>query len=133
MSNERDEEAPRSFVKFLADLGDGYTARDLSEDLRDMERKLHDLALATGATAKGELSLKLKFKTEKNGVCTVTPEVKLTMPKKPTTGGIMWHDPKTGHLSATNPRQLELGKLREIPGGRARFTKDDDDDTGAAH
>lgn len=129
---ERDEDAPRSFVKFLHDLGDGYAARDLSEDLRDMERKLHDLAIETGQTCKGELVLKLKFKTEKNGVCTVNVESKLTLPKKPTTGGIMWHDPKTGHLSAANPKQMELGKLREVA-GRPKRREEDDDGTGSTH
>lgn len=122
---QRDQEGARSFVKFLADLGDGYAARDLSEDLRDMERKLHDLAIETGGSVKGEIVLKLKFKTDKTGVCTVNLESKVTLPKKPTTGGIMWHDPKTGHLSASNPKQLELGKLREVP--RAPRTQATDD------
>lgn len=133
MSNDSNDTAPRSFVRFLADLGDGHTARDLSEDLHEMEKKLHDLAIATGAKAKGELKLSLKFSTDALGVCTVTPEVKLTLPKKPTTAGIMWHNPKTGHLSASNPRQLELGKLREVP--RARFVESDDDDesSGSRH
>jgi hypothetical protein len=114
MSNS-DDPGARSFTKFLADLGDGYTARGLSEDLRTMEVGLNNQAIQTGATAKGELVIKLKFKTEANGVCTVTPDVKMTLPKKPTMGGVMWHDPKTGHLSASNPKQLELGKLREVP------------------
>lgn len=127
MTDQRDSDAPRSFAKFLADLGDGYASRDLSEDLREMERKLHDLAIETGQTVKGELVLKMRFKTDKTGVCNVGIESKLTLPKKPTTGGVMWHDPKTGHLSASNPRQMELGKLREVPRARKH---EDDDDTG---
>lgn len=130
MANEKnDEEGPRSFIRFLADLGDGMTARDLAVDLRKMERDLHDQAIAQGVTVKGELVLKLKFSTEKNGVCTVKVESKLTLPKMPTSSGIMWHDPKTGHLSASNPKQLELGKLREVVGGK-RAASDEDDDSG---
>lgn len=130
MSEKRDQDsdAPRSAVKFIADLGDGYFARDLSEDLREMERKLHNLAIETGQTVKGEIVLKLKFKTEKNGVCTVNAESKLTLPKKPTTGGVMWHDPKTGHLQASNPKQMEFGKLREVP--RVPGKRDDEEEFG---
>lgn len=125
------ETGPRSFIHFLGALGDGLIARDLSENLHDVERKLHDIALATGANAKGEITIKLSFKTDKAGVCTVTPDVKMKLPMKPTTSGIMWHDPKTGHLTASNPRQLTLGKLREVP--RARFVDDDDEGTGSHH
>lgn len=128
-TNEKtDEHGPRSFVRFLADLGDGMTARDLAIDLRKMERDLHDQAIAQGVTVKGEIVLKLKFTTEKNGVCTVKAETKLTLPKQPTSGGVMWHDPKTGHLTASNPKQLELGKLREVVG--TKRASDEDDDSG---
>lgn len=116
----------RDFVTLIATLGDGYTARDLSDDLHEMERKLHKLALDTGQKAKGEIKLSLKFETDKTGVCTVQVTNKMTLPKKPTTGGIMFHDLKTDRLSATNPKQMELGTIREVPRGR-RGDEDDDD------
>lgn len=125
MGQDNDEHGPRSFLRFLADLGDGHTARDLSVDLRKMERDLHDQALAQGVNVKGELVLKLRFTTDKTGVCTVKAESKVTLPKQPTTGGVMWHDPKTGHLTASNPKQLEFGKLRTVVGG-ARVDEDDE-------
>lgn len=128
MVDKKDEHGARSFLNFVSELGDGLTNRGLSEDLRKMEISLNDLSLETGTVAKGELVLKLKFKTEPNGVCHVTPEVKLTLPKKPTYGGVMWHDPKTGHLTAKNPKQMELGNLREVP--RIPGKRNDDEGTG---
>lgn len=128
-----EQHGARSFVHFLADLADGHANRELSADLRKLSVELNDLALSLGATVKGELSVKLIFKAEKTGVVTVTCESNLKLPKRPTPGGVMWLT-TDGHLTAANPKQLSLGALREIPGGRAPirdvFADNDEEDDG---
>lgn len=115
------------FVKWIRELGDGVTARDLGDDLFKLLRELNDQALDQGVAVKGEIGIKLKFKADKSGVVTVNVESKVTQPKKPTSGGVGWLTPK-GEWSATNPKQLELGKLREVVG--PTHARDEGDDSG---
>lgn len=116
------------FVKWIREMGDGVTARDLGDDLFKLFRELNDQAIDQGVTVKGELAIKFKFVAEKQGLVTIKVESKVTQPKKPTTGGLGWLTPE-GTFTTRNPKQLEMGALREVVGGRAK--RDEDDDSAA--
>lgn len=120
------------FLKWIREMGDGVTARDLGDDLFKLFRELNEQAIDQGANVKGELAIKFKFTAEKTGVVTIKVESKVTQPKKPTQGGIGWLTPK-GEFTTTNPKQLELGKLREVVGSKRAPERNDEaeDDFGS--
>ena len=123
-----EKEAPRSFVKFVDDLSDGLFAREAGEELFALGDALYSLAVQHGTKTKGEIKITFKIDCEKSGAATITPSIDVKLPKKPKLAGVMFMT-KGGNFSATNPRQLELGKgvLREVP-ARARLASDDEDD-----
>lgn len=125
-----EKEAPRSFVKFVDDLSDGLFAREAGEELFALGDALYSLALDTGTTTKGEIKVTFKIEVQKSGAATITPVIDVKRPKKPKLAGVMFMT-KGGNFSATNPRQLELGKgvLREVP-ARARDEHEREDDAG---
>ena len=116
------------FLKWIREMGDGVTARDLGEDLFKLHRELNDQALDQGVTVKGELAIKFIFKAEKSGLVTIKVESKVTQPKKPTTGGLGWLTPE-GDFTTRNPKQLEMGTIREVTRAKPA-ARDEDDDSG---
>lgn len=128
MSKVEDEEGPRSFIHFLDELGGGDAARELSEELHELGRKMLAETLTRERKCTGELTLKIKLKAEKNGLVGTTYEIKRKDPSRSTTPGVAWLT-ASGNLSSENPRQADLPGLRELPGGRA--TPRDVDDNRA--
>jgi hypothetical protein len=112
------EEGPRSFLHFLEDLGQGDAARELSEELFELGGRLAHESSAREAKVKGELTLKITFSVEKNGLVTTNYEIKRKDPKRSTTPGVSWLT-AGGNFADRDPRQAELPGLREVPGGRA--------------
>jgi hypothetical protein len=123
MSDRGDrDEGPRSFARFVEQAADGAVHAEVSAELHQLVTKLQDESLTRDAVVSGELSLKLSFKAQPNGVVHLGYEIKRKDPKRKTTTGIMWITPG-GNLSVTNPRQTELPILREVAGG-ARDARD---------
>jgi hypothetical protein len=107
-----EKEGPRSAVVFLDGLADGACAAQLSGALHDLGKVLVDESLNRDATVKGELTLKIKFACERNGVVSVDYDIKVKTPPKVTSRGLMWLTP-SGNFTAHNPRQMSL-PLREV-------------------
>lgn len=117
------EEGPRSFLNFLAELGQGDAQRELSDELHELGKRLANESLARDAKVSGELTLKIKFKAEKNGLVSTGYEIKRKDPSRSTTPGVAWLTPG-GNFTSENPRQAELPGLREIPGGRGQTPRE---------
>lgn len=108
----KEEEGPRSAVVFLDGLADGRCAAQLSGALHDLGKVLADESAARDATVKGELTLKIKFACERNGVVSVDYDIKVKQPAQVTSRGLMWLTPG-GNFTAHNPKQQVL-PLREV-------------------
>jgi hypothetical protein len=116
VSNE--EEGPRSALHFIEQLGGGDAARELSDELFELGKRLLHETTTRDRSVTGELTLKIKLTAEKNGLVNTRYEIKRKDPSKSTTPGVAWLTPG-GNLADKNPKQAELPGLREVPGGRA--------------
>lgn len=108
----------RSTTTMLALIGDGDLVAELDEAMKDLNAALID---HTGgrkkAKAKGEITLKLAF-TVTEGTCTISPEIKVSKPKKPRSDGFFWLT-KDGNLSTEHPQQMRMDFPDRARGGEA--------------
>ena len=95
----------------LAQLDHGHLAKEATAEYRALARALKD-ALNEGRSAKGSLSIRIRFAVEK-GVIEATGEVVAKGPP-PRRGRSIFHAGLTDHLSALDPMQPDL-PLRVAP------------------
>jgi hypothetical protein len=111
------DETSRSFPSLIATLEDGELSNDLSDQIRDIVARLHDVYMNQGGTPKGSLTLKLDFKLD-SGVIETKADVKSTMPKQVRRKTVMYATPGN-YLTRRNPKQAELpGVLRDVSAPR---------------
>lgn len=102
----------RSFALLLHDLEGGKVLGDLSDNQTELIQKMHRHAEALGG-AEGEITLKLKFKSDKKTV-RVTAEITRKDPKPIREEGTFWFTKEGSAISNSDPRQTKLA-LREVP------------------
>lgn len=105
------KEPPKLFSQVLDTLEDGELHRELSRTVQDMNNDLGAIA-AAGGTAKGELTIKLKFSHDRNGTVQIASDIATKMPKATRQKSMFWLLP-SGNLSGENPRQTKL-PLRSV-------------------
>lgn len=113
MADSKSDEGPRSAMRFLETVGHGQCAMDLSTELNELGRKLRDKWADIGGEHKAELSLKLIFKMDEDGVVKVSYDVKGKPPVDHRPGSIFWIT-KGGNFSIENPKQPDLPGIREV-------------------
>jgi hypothetical protein len=118
MTTEKEnDEGARSFAVLLQGIGDGELNAELSETLHGMNAKLSNHAVDFGK-AKGTLTLTIEVDIDREGVVTLTPDVKTKLPKPARKKGRYWLT-AGNNLSPENPKQTKLN-LREVPARGAR-------------
>jgi hypothetical protein len=117
-NDEHTPEGAHSFSHLVAVLANGKLERELSERLHDLAIKLKQVANASGKS-KGALAIKFNFKTESDGTTQITYDVKLTEPVRDRPTAIAWMTPG-GNMTIENPRQTEMGFLRDASGSTPR-------------
>jgi hypothetical protein len=112
MTDER-ETGPRPFSHLLAALADGDAHGELTGKLEELMRAMRAEAHARNGKVKGKLAFDLAFTCEPNDIVSIdyTIRMKAPDPKRPNT--VLWAT-KQGGLSAQNPRQMNLGEIREV-------------------
>jgi hypothetical protein len=110
------EEAPKSFVQMLAQIGDGEAEAVLSRELYELARELREQAVATMSEKKGTITLTIKLCIDKAAQTMAADyEVKTKEPQPPRQGSLFFFD-RGGNWCRNNPRQQDL-PLRAVPDG----------------
>ena len=117
MAEKENDEGPRSFAVLLQGIGDGDLNAELSETLTDVNKNLAARADEFGK-AKGTLTLTLAIEIDRDGVVTLTPDVKTKLPKPARKNGRYWLT-AGNNLSPENPKQTKLN-LRKVPAPKTR-------------
>jgi len=112
MSDETNDEGPRSFARFIEQVADGEAQITASAELHELGKALKREASAQNAKVKGKLTLSLSFEADPMGAITVGYDVDMKAPKPKRGGSIFWTT-KDGNLSAEHPRQARL-PLHEV-------------------
>lgn len=102
-----------SFAVLLTKLEYGALNDDLSAQFKDLSKTLTKHAEHFDK-AKGELHLVLKLHADRTGTMSIDTDVKIKEPKVIRQRSHLWLT-KGGTLSTTDPKQLELQGLREVP------------------
>lgn len=110
-------EGPRSFVNVLAKISDGELESEASYQLHELGKRLQELSLMTHGKAKGKVKLILNLTADPSGTVALSYQIDVTAPKMPTTPAIFWLT-KGGNLTPQNPKQLEIGGLRDVTAKR---------------
>lgn len=106
-------EGPRSFSRFIEQLGEGDVHSELSEELYDLGKQLLAQSRARDTNVKGTLTLKLKFDANPKGLVDIEHAIVVSVPKPKRAGSAMWLT-KSGNLSPENQRQPLLPGIREV-------------------
>lgn len=101
-----DSETMHTLDEFVAKIGDGELNTTGSEQLRRLVDALQERAGEEG-TAKGELTVSVRFKAHGNGKVEVTFACKTKVPQRPTHATEAWIGRKGG-LSTQDERQARL-------------------------
>jgi 2-phospho-L-lactate transferase/gluconeogenesis factor (CofD/UPF0052 family) len=101
-----------TFDELIAGLDSGAANLELSKAVRDLVQRLEKRAEQTG-TAKGEITLKLKFAAVSNGRVEIKQETTVKQPGLPTVHEVRWIG-SGGSLVAADPRQAALDL--KVPG-----------------
>jgi hypothetical protein len=118
---KQDPSELRSFGLVLQALDEGTVHGDVSEDLYKLNTALMKHAESFGK-AKGTITLTLTLTCERGGTCDVSADVKTKAPRASRAKTVLWMS-KHGHLTNSNPRQLELGVPRAVPARPVRDTE----------
>lgn len=100
------DKAAKSFALFLQTLEDGQLNDELSQDLQDLSKEMHDHSLNYGSKAKGKINLSIEFVYEK-GVFDIRSTIKTTKPVAPRIRSIAWSD-ANHNLVPNNPKQNDM-------------------------
>lgn len=112
-----DDEGARAFARFVEQVADGRLHEQLSVELKLLLSAMQNQTERRDIATKGELTVKFKFKLERNGVLHVTPDVKRKDPADEVPAGVGWLTPG-GNWTAENPRQALLPGIREVSNRR---------------
>lgn len=99
-----DEE--KTFVDLLESLDAGRLSDDLTQQLTELLAKLRGRA-EIARSAKGELTLKLKFVATENGRLQIDADISVKQPKPPKSSDVRWIT-SDGSLAGADPRQAKL-------------------------
>lgn len=103
----------RPFAAFLRDHRKGLTHTELGE-------RMAELTQAVTETGKvGTLSITFKVKPLQDGIVTVTDAITSKLPQLERDASMFFTD-EAGNLLRNDPRQMEIGDLREAPGPQAK-------------
>jgi len=114
MSKEMKLEGPRSFARFIENVGEGDFHQDASDGLFDLGNAIQNLALRTESKVKGKLILTVDMSCDARGVVGVTVDVQVKKPKVKKAAAQAWIT-KSGNVVFEHPRQTKL-PLREVGG-----------------
>lgn len=104
----------KPFAAFLTEQRNGALHDELSNALADL------VAVCVETGKKGTLTLKISVLPQKDEVTMlVTDDVKTAAPKHDAKPALFFPD-EHGNLLRSDPRQLDLSNLREVPGGKAQ-------------
>lgn len=81
---------------------------ELSAAQHKLMREVREVAGRSGTSAKGELTLKLKYAVEANGTVDVNYDITIKGPKRKLGRSVFFLTPGA-NLTVENPRQLGLG------------------------
>lgn len=123
------EEGPRSFARFLENVGEGDYHQDASDALFELGKSIQDLALRTESKVKGKLVLTVDMSCDARGVVGVNVEVVTKKPKVKRAPAQAWIT-KHGNVVFEHPRQTKL-PLQEV-GGTVTLVKVEAPDSGRA-
>jgi len=119
MAEEKKVPEARSFAHLLQALDEGAVHGDASEELHKLNTALRKHA-ESFTMAKGSITLTLNLTCERGGTVDVSADIKIKAPRASRAKTILWMTPG-GHLSTSNPRQLELGVgPRSVPNAPTR-------------
>ncbi|MEM7515310.1 MAG: hypothetical protein AAF368_00100 [Planctomycetota bacterium] len=110
---EEFDESPRNFGHFLGTLAEGVAHIELSDELQALVASLHKEATTQNRKVKGKLTLQLSFVCDPTGVVGIAYGVKSVKPERQRPGSVRWAT-QGGALELQNPRQLQLGQLKEV-------------------
>jgi hypothetical protein len=108
------KEGPRSFARFIENVGDGDFHQDASDALFELGKAIQDLALRTESKVKGKLTLTIDMSCDARGVVGVNVDVVTKKPKAKRAPAQAWIT-KHGNVVFEHPRQTKL-PLREVGG-----------------
>jgi len=114
MTKEMKLEGPRSFARFIENVGEGDFHRDASDGLFDLGNAIQDLALRTESKVKGKMTIVVEMSCDARGVVGVTVDVQVKKPKVRKAAAQAWIT-KGGNVVFEHPRQTKL-PLREVGG-----------------
>lgn len=125
MAQLADDVGPRSFARFVEQLGGGDVHEDLSQANFELGKALQDLALGTDSKVKGELRVVFKYTCDARGIVGVDVDHTIKKPKRKRATSVAWVN-KQGNLVFEPPRQQKL-PLHEV-GGRSELREIRDND-----
>lgn len=99
-------EIARSFSWFLQQIGDGALHRELTSELRELCAAMNQYVQDFRGAPKGKIVLTIDVKYDK-GAFEVLGQFKVTKPKAPPAGAIMWSTPDN-NFTQENPKQLSM-------------------------
>lgn len=103
----------KPFAAFVQEQRNGALHDELSNALAEL------VAVCVETGKKGVLTLKVTVAPQKDEVTMlVSDDVKLTAPKHDAKPALFFPD-EHGNLLRSDPRQLDIANLREVPGGNA--------------
>ncbi|WP_431860224.1 hypothetical protein [Azospirillum sp.] len=106
MSTVNPADEARTFPQLLATLEDGELSNDLTDQIRDIVARLHDVYANQGGTPKASLTLKIDFKLD-SGVIETKADTKVALPKQVRRKTVLYATPGN-NLTRQNPKQAEL-------------------------
>ena len=112
----------RGLDQMFAMLDDGNYLPEILDRRDTLLRELKDFSAAFGTKAKGRLTLKIDFTTDKYGQVEMTATDEIKVPKQPPSKANLWIT-DDGKMSPSNPNQRRMG-IRDI-GGKREFHTDD--------
>jgi hypothetical protein len=120
MATKEAIEGPRSFARFIENVGEGDFHQDASDALFELGKSIQDLALRTESKVKGKLTLTVDLSCDPRGVIGVNVDVVTKKPKAKRAPAQAWIT-KHGNVVFEHPRQTKL-PLREVGGAEVTVT-----------
>lgn len=117
---ELEDEGHKPFANVLVGVEGGQFHADITREEGLLLRQLRDVAQIRGK-AKGEIVLTFGYAVDDDDVVSIASTFKIKVPATPRSKTTMWVTPG-GNLSPANPKQLEFGALRPVPGPAMRET-----------
>ncbi|MCG8694665.1 MAG: hypothetical protein MI806_25950 [Minwuiales bacterium] len=106
MSDLDHDKTGLNFTQFVESIDGGQLRADLDDALRDAVASMKEVHSHAGGKPKAKIAVTFDLKLD-GGVIEVTPDMKVTTPKRPIDKAVFW---ATGEnkLSRANPDQLNM-------------------------